>query len=144
MTKENPKYRTHDSPMFKEPDVDWGPSLTDPSQDIPVASLIDRHLRGGSPAHGLPFGDDLSRVGFTELGVRAAQLRDELDKVESEGKALEAKKLEAAQSKQRELRSKLLSQLKAGSPELQRLASELTRELPGFQADVVAEGDSKA
>lgn len=136
MSKENPKYRTHDSPAFVEPVVDWGVSLTDPSQDISIEKLVALHIRRGAPAHGLSYGEDLSRVGFTELHLQASDLADkvrgsvEAEKVEAD-KAAAAK---AAAAKAAAVESVVkASGLKPDSPELATLRSELTRVLPGFE-----------
>lgn len=64
--------------MFEEPTVSWPPSLTDPSQNITVDRLVAAHVRAGKPKHGLPFGDDLSRVGFTELHAAHRDLSEQI------------------------------------------------------------------
>lgn len=131
MSKENPKYRTHDSPRFVEPVVDWGPSLTDPSQDIPVSRLVARHTRLGKPAHNLPYGDDLSRVGFTELHTQLLQASESVKELQ------EADRLAAVNSDAAKLAADKAA-LKPGSPELAKLAADLTAVLPGLQALVSA------
>lgn len=131
--KENPKYRTVDSPKFVEPEVVWPPSMTDPSQAISVDRLVAIHVRSGKVAEKY-YGVDLSKLGFAELTELEAKLSSELEKKQLGEK--EAKDKAAAQLRERQasVKARLLQQLKAGSPELQALAAELTGVLPGFDA----------
>lgn len=139
---ENPKYRTPDSPPFVEPEVIWPPSLTDPSQTISVERLVANHVRSGVRPVGY-FGTDYSRLGFAELVELEKQLSRDLESKELEEKDRKQKAAELQKAKQQSLKVRLLQQLKAGSPELQQLAAELTGTLPGFGADVAdAEGGS--
>lgn len=148
MIKENPKYRTHDSPPWSDPPVEWGPSLTDPSQDIRVDTLVAKYQRDGvvpiDPAH---YGVDMRTMDVIEATRRLAEAQAEIA---------------AAEKAAVEERSKILSDaarvLKAGSPEALQLAASLTKILPGFQevldaaplpapkplGDVASGGSSKA
>lgn len=134
--KENPKYRSWDSPAFVEPKVDYGESLTDPSQNIPIAQLVANHVRMGNPPHGLTFGDDLSRVGFTELALKAKEASATIADQQAAEAKLKADAAAKAIADRRAVMERVDKALKAGSPEVQALAAELTRVLPGFEASV--------
>lgn len=140
MSDRKPKYRTWDSPPYVEPKVKWPESLTDPSQNMPIEKLVDRHIRAGSPAHGLPFGDDLSRVGFTELSVELQQARVRLSEARDSEKKAAAEVEEKALAAAKAAREGVLAKLRAGSPELQAIAADLTRILPGFEASLPPPG----
>lgn len=148
MSKEKkivPKYRSWETAhLFSEPVVDWGVSLTDPSQNISVERLVAAHIRAGSPAHGLVYGDDMSRVGFTELSVELQAARSRLAEARQAEASAKREVEEKAKAAGKAARDSVLARLRAGSPELQALASDLTRILPGFEASVAAEGGSKA
>lgn len=130
MAKPEPKYRTHDSPPFVEPEVKYPPSLTDPSQYEPMSRLVERYMRDGGVPHGLPFGDDLSRVGFTELHAAAEAAGKNLEELMAKEKEPEVPPATpAAPPPPKAVEAELLP----GSPEIQALAASLTRLLPGFE-----------
>lgn len=143
MTKENPKYRTQDSPVFVEPLIDWPDSVTDPSQDISINRLVSDYISRGAPKPNLAYGVDVSRVDFTmahsairDLDALNARRREE--DVEKKKKA-DAELVAAAEARLLAVVGQLKSSdLKPGSPEMQALAAELTGILPGFKAAVVS------
>lgn len=156
MQKENPKYRTHDSPPYVDPPTVWPPSMTDGSQDISVARLVADHLRKGglSPEESMAFGEDYSKLDLIELQARRELLNKQLEsrvgELEAEATAAAGSAAAAAAGRPAEISpapsSQMIpasqqpgsAQLQPGSPELQRLAAELTRILPGFNAAVLS------
>lgn len=149
--KENPRYRTHESPKYVEPVINWPDSMTDPSQNISIQRLIDDHISRGVPPKEMYFGTDLSRLDFTEAHSSLKAL-DELREKELLDEGFRKKKADfdlqvAAEARLMKVVGQLKSSdLKPGSPEIQALAAELTEVLPGFRAAVIAPkgGDSKA
>lgn len=141
MAEKRTKYRTWDNAKrYEEPVIDWPASLTDPSQNISIERLVERHVRAGSPAHNLPYGDDLSRVGWTELTVQEQAARAAFARAAAADAAALKRRADEGDAARRELQRRVVLQLKAGSPELQALASELTRILPGFEESVAPPG----
>lgn len=133
MQKENPKYRTIDSPKYEEPVIDWPESLTDPSQNVPIQRLIDDHISRGAISPPMQYGVDVSRMDFTEAHanlqtLEALQRKEKLD-------ADAAAKLAAEQrdAKKKEVLGRFNEAVRANSPELAKIAAELTAILPGFE-----------
>lgn len=149
--KENPKYRSIDSPPFVEPVIDWPPSMTDPSQNISTERLIQDHINRTTPPPPMYYGTDLSRVDFTAAhsALRDLQVLQDQEKARADAdkKKADADKQAAAERELLDVVGQLSSpDLKPGSPGIQALAAKLTGILPGFKAAVIApsEGDSKA
>lgn len=132
------KYRTHDSPRLPIPKVDWGPSKTDPSQDIPITKLIAQFVRRGEPAPVLPYGEDLRGVDLIDAHRIVQNYRNlaAADKktADEKAKAEKAAALEKRNQRVRELVSKA-HEYKPGSSELQAIAQELTGLLPGLEGE---------
>lgn len=135
MSKMKQKYQTHDDRWFKDPEVVYPPSRTDPSQDISIDRLVQRHVRSGAALPVLAFGEDV-RLEVHEIHERIGALNEQIaaEKKDLEAKDLEKRKLEltARQVRIRELVAQA-PEYKVGSPELARLSAELTALLPGFE-----------
>ena len=121
--------------MYNDPPTVWPPSLTDPSQNISIQRLINDYLsRGAAPLQpqNMAYGVDMSRLDFTTAHSALSALDDlkerrllEMPLQEEGGRGIAVSNLA--------LKDKVLAQLKAGTPELQAIAADLTRILPGFE-----------
>lgn len=152
MTTKTKKYQTHDDLWFKDPEIEWPESMTDPSQDVSIARLVADYISRGAPKQDLQYGLDTSRLDFTEAHASLSALEALQEKQRAEDAELKKKadvdKAAAAEGRLMKVVGQLKSSdLKPGSPEIQALAAELTEILPGFKAAVVAPvqgGDSQA
>lgn len=130
------KYQTHDDRWYKDPVVTFPVSRTDPSQDIPITRLVERHVRSGLlPPVGV-YGEDFRPGDVSEIHSRLSDMKEQLavQQADTEKKKLEKAKLERdlKAARIREL-VESAQKLTPGSPELAKVSSELTDFLPGVE-----------
>lgn len=130
------KYQTHDDRWYKDPVTKFPVSRTDPSQDIPIAKLVSRHVRSGLPAPVGHYGEDFRPGDVSEIHSRLTEMKAKL--VEEQA-LLEKDKLVKAKL-ERDLKAARIRELvesaqklTPGSPELAKVSSELTDFLPGVE-----------